>query len=64
MEQLKSYESYINGIPLVLDPCRMCGVYKRNNGYETVHREEDGSFSDGICQGCCWFYDSQFEVGI
>lgn len=49
-DQLESYEGYINDIPLVIDPCKMCKVYKENNGYET-----------GTCTGCCWYYDSKFE---
>ena len=51
-EQLKSYEGYINDIPLVIDPCKMCKVYKEKDEY-----------IEGVCKECCWFYDSKFEVG-
>ncbi len=28
-DQLESYEGYINDIPLVIDPCKMCKIYKQ-----------------------------------
>ena len=30
-EQLKSYEGYINDIPLVIDPCRQCKNVESKN---------------------------------
>lgn len=62
-DQLKSFESYINDIPLVIDPCRMCKVYKKNKGYEVTVKDKDGNYTDGRCPQCTWFYDSKFEVG-
>ena len=62
-EQLKSYEGYINGIPLVIDPCKMCKVYKAKGGYDTGHFDSDGQWDDSnSCKLCCWFYDSKFEI--
>ena len=63
-EQLKSYEGYINDIPLVIDPCKMCKVYKAKKGYDMGHydRKKD-EYIEGVCKNCCWFYDSKFEVG-
>ena len=62
-EQLKSYEGYINDIPLVIDPCKMCKVYKENNGYNFGYYNENNEYVSGRCRECCWFYDSKFEVG-
>ena len=50
-EQLKSYEGYINDIPLVIDPCKIC-----KNHSETGYAEK--------CRSCCWYYDSKFEVNV
>ncbi len=64
-EQLKSYEGYINDIPLVIDPCKQCKVFKEHKGYEFEHKEINGgtiTISQGRCKECCWFYDSKFEV--
>jgi len=52
-EQLKSYEGYINDIPYVISPCKMCKVYKQN-GEQWKYKK---------CRFCCWFYDSKFEIG-
>ena len=41
-EQLKSYEGYINDIPLVIDPCKMCKIYKARGDYDTGHFDSDG----------------------
>ena len=49
-EQLKSYEGYINDIPYVIDPCKVCKNHTEEKGYEEK------------CTTCCWFYDSKFEV--
>ena len=55
-EQLESYEGYINDIPLVIDPCKMCKLIDKNK--ET---HVDNCF---VCQSCCWYYDSKFEVDV
>lgn len=68
-EQLKSYEGYINDIPLVIDPCKQCNVYKKKDihklkeGYDTGHFDSHGDWVEGVCKECCWYYDSKFEVG-
>lgn len=49
-DQLKSFESYVNYIPLVIDPCRMCGNHDDKKGYGEC------------CSMCCWFYDSKFKI--
>ena len=63
-EQLKSYEGYINDIPLVIDPCKMCKIYKENDGYNYGSASEENGWKQGECVECCWFYDSKFEVGV
>jgi hypothetical protein len=64
-DQIASFESYVNDMPLVIDLCRMCRVYKDNNdSYEYTVKNKDGDFVDGRCLSCCWFYDSKFEVQI
>lgn len=63
-EQLKSYEENINNIPLVIDPCKICKVYKENRGYEISIRVDTCVYKDGRCKECCWFYDSKFEIGV
>ena len=55
-DQLKSYESYINDIPLVIDPCRMCKNIDAN--------KESHVKNIDVCKICCWFYDSKFEVDV
>ena len=64
-EQLKSYEGYINDIPLVIDPCKQCKVYKTKGGYDTGHCDSDGQWDDSnSCKMCCWYYDSKFEMEV
>jgi len=64
-EQLKSYEGYINDIPLVIDPCKQCKVYKKNKGYDMGHYDkEKDEYIEGVCKNCCWFYPSNFELNI
>lgn len=63
-EQLQSYESYINDIPNVIDPCKQCEVYKQYSGYSYQKIDEHGDFIDGDCVNCCWFYGSKFKVGV
>lgn len=62
-DQLESYESYINDIPNVIDPCKQCGVFKKNDrfDYDTI---KDGKVIEGKCPKCCWFYPSNFKVGV
>ena len=60
-EQLKSYEGYINDIPLVIDPCKMC----KNSGRKAekeMAQETDRDYIHNVCSECCWFYPSKFEV--
>ena len=62
-DQLKSYEGYINDIPLVIDPCKMCKVYKKNKGFDMgSYDKETDRYTKGTCLQCTWFYDSKFEV--
>ncbi len=64
-DQLESFEGYINDIPLVIDPCKMCKIYKAKGGYDTGHFDSDGQWDDSnSCKMCCWYYDSKFEVGV
>ena len=53
-DQLESYEGYINDIPLVIDPCRMCKYIDADKQSHIKNTE--------ICRLCCWYYDSKFEV--
>ena len=68
-EQLAEYEKKINDIPLVIDPCKQCKVYKKKDrykfkeGYDTGHFENNGDYwVEGACKECCWYYDSKFEI--
>ena len=61
-DQLKSFESYVNDIPFVIDPCKICKVYKKNKGYEVTVKDKAGNYTDGRCPQCTWFYSSKFEV--
>ena len=64
-EQLKSYEGHINDIPLVIDPCKMCKVYKKKHGYDVMrYDKEENAWVKGACEECCWYYDSKFEVEV
>lgn len=62
-EQLKSFEGYINDIPLVIDPCKMCKIYKEHKGW-FMDEFKNGEWKEGPCKKCCWFYGSRFEVSI
>lgn len=62
-EQLKSYEENINNISLVIDPCKMCKIYKKYNGW-FMGEFKKGEWEDGECKQCCWFYDSKFEMEV
>lgn len=55
-EQLKSLEGYINDIPFVIDPCRLCKHLVKQ--YNSVL-----GYSDK-CKECCYYYDSKFEVEV
>lgn len=55
-DQLDSLESYINDIPMVINPCRVCKFVDKN---KTSHNEHID-----VCSECCWYYDSKFEVGL
>ena len=64
-DQLQSYESYINDIPNVIDPCNQCKVYiEHNDQWDIGDRLVDGVWKKGECDDCCWCYSSKFEVGV
>ena len=63
-EQLKEFEQNINEIPLMINPCEYCKVYKKKGGYEIVVKTKDGSFVEGRCKQCCWYYNSNFKENI
>ena len=48
--QLAVLENYINDVPMVIDPCKMCKHYVKE-----MHEE--------CCAECCYWYPSKFEVG-
>lgn len=50
-DQLKSLEGYINDIPLVIDPCKICKHHDSEKGHEEK------------CAQCSWYYPSYFEAG-
>jgi hypothetical protein len=54
-KQPQSFESYINDIPLVINPCRLCVNCTKVCGDITTHLTEN-------CKDCCYFYDSKFKV--
>lgn len=49
MKKLKVLESYINDVPLIVDPCRLC-KHKVNGRYQNE------------CGECCYYYASKFEI--
>ena len=61
-EQLAEYEKRINEIPLVIDPCKQCKVYKKHNGYDIGDRLVNGVWKKGYCDDCCWCYNSKFKL--
>lgn len=64
IDLLANLESHVNDIPYVINPCKMCKIYKENNGYEIENYNSLGLFENGTCTECCWYYDSKFEVGV
>lgn len=54
-EELEVLEKYINDIPLVINPCRLCVNCTGIRGDITTHLTEK-------CKDCCYFYGSKFEV--
>ena len=52
-EQLEVLETYINDVPLIIDPCRSCKWIDDN-------RESHFDNTD-MCKQCCWYYDSKFK---
>lgn len=54
-EQLQSFESYINDLPRVITPCRLCVNCTDVCGDITTHIVEN-------CKDCCYFYGSKFKV--
>ena len=53
-EQLDVLETYINDVPLIIAPCRMC-VFIDDNKQSHVKNTD-------MCKQCCWYYDSQFRL--
>ena len=51
-KQTAILENYINDIPLIIDPCRLCK--KRQESPNDSFTEE--------CLECCYFYGSKFEA--
>lgn len=52
-EQLEVLETYINDVPLIIDPCRSCKFIDSNKETHTENVD--------MCKQCCWYYDSQFR---
>lgn len=48
-KKLKVLESYINDVPLIIDPCKLC-KNKVNGRYQIE------------CGECCYYYASKFEI--
>lgn len=63
MKDKKSFTDLIKNIPLCINPCKMCKIYKKHNKYDAGDRLVKGVWGKGVCDGCCWFYDSKFEIG-
>lgn len=49
MKKLKVLDSYINDIPLIVDPCNLC----KNKINGTFQIE---------CSECCYYYASKFKI--
>ena len=54
-DQLDVLESYIDDLPMVIDPCRICKYIDEDKMLHHNHAD--------VCEKCCWYYDSKFEVG-
>lgn len=54
-KQTAILENYINDIPLIIDPCRLCVNCTGVRGDITTHLTEN-------CKDCCYFYGSKFEA--
>lgn len=59
MTDKKSFADLINNIPLCIDPCKMC-EHSKNKGKRKSDFLPD--YDRRICERCCWFYDSMFEI--
>ena len=55
-DQLESFESYINDIPLIIDPCRIC---KRK---DRTKKPFNRNYNIEICKRCSWWYPSEFKL--
>ena len=49
VEQMKMFEEFVNGVPGVINPCKLC----KNRG--DIYYGE-------CCVSCCYFYASNFEA--
>lgn len=52
-DQLQVLESYINDIPLIINPCKECDFID-DNGESHIKNVE-------TCKRCCWYYGSNFK---
>lgn len=52
-EQLDILETYINDVPLIIDPCKNCEFVDDNRQPHFENTE--------TCKECCWYYDSKFK---
>ena len=50
-EDLEVCENYINDVPNIFDPCKMCENWNEKEGYKA-----------GECGECCWYYASKFRL--
>lgn len=55
-DQLESFSSYINDIPLVIDPCKLCKYIDKDKESHSDHID--------VCKECSWYYPSKFEVNV
>ena len=49
-EDLEVCENYINDVPNIFNPCKLCEKHDEEIGFEDT------------CHECCWFYGSYFEL--
>ena len=49
-EDLEVCENYINDVPNIFDPCKLC-----------VNWDEKTCYNED-CRECCWYYASKFKL--
>ena len=47
------FEEWVNGIIMVVDPCRLCAYIDKNGVGHSENIE--------VCKRCCWYHPSQFK---